>query len=155
MCCKTAFSLFFYLYRKDEKEYALKQIEGTGISMSACREIAVSDSVLKLCVLCTIWLLECYYSFFLRLRWANGCLSLVCELVSKKRAALYSSNIVRCSYCKCAQWKPKTLWYSVSVSVKINKRCTKDVHCQVLSKLCCRVDYTVPIDLILSNYLMK
>ena len=27
---------------KDEKEYALKQIEGTGISMSACREIAVS-----------------------------------------------------------------------------------------------------------------
>lgn len=30
------------LYRKDEKEYALKQIEGTGISMSACREIAVS-----------------------------------------------------------------------------------------------------------------
>ncbi len=32
----------FYLYRKDEKEYALKQIEGTGISMSACREIAVS-----------------------------------------------------------------------------------------------------------------
>lgn len=32
----------FYFYRKDEKEYALKQIEGTGISMSACREIAVS-----------------------------------------------------------------------------------------------------------------
>ncbi|XP_009204536.1 cyclin-dependent kinase 19 isoform X3 [Papio anubis] len=27
--------------RKDEKEYALKQIEGTGISMSACREIAL------------------------------------------------------------------------------------------------------------------
>lgn len=37
------FSLF-YLHRKDEKEYALKQIEGTGISMSACREIAVSYS---------------------------------------------------------------------------------------------------------------
>lgn len=33
----------FSLHRKDEKEYALKQIEGTGISMSACREIAVSD----------------------------------------------------------------------------------------------------------------
>lgn len=32
----------FLLYRNDEKEYALKQIEGTGISMSACREIAVS-----------------------------------------------------------------------------------------------------------------
>ncbi|XP_067883413.1 cyclin-dependent kinase 19 isoform X3 [Heterodontus francisci] len=28
------------LTRNDEKEYALKQIEGTGISMSACREIA-------------------------------------------------------------------------------------------------------------------
>lgn len=32
------------VHRKDEKEYALKQIEGTGISMSACREIAVSYS---------------------------------------------------------------------------------------------------------------
>lgn len=28
---------------RDSHEYALKQIEGTGISMSACREIAVSD----------------------------------------------------------------------------------------------------------------
>lgn len=37
------FILSFYLYRNDEKEYALKQIEGTGISMSACREIAVSN----------------------------------------------------------------------------------------------------------------
>jgi len=26
----------------DTREYALKQIEGSGISMSACREIAVS-----------------------------------------------------------------------------------------------------------------
>lgn len=26
----------------DTKEYALKQIEGAGLSMSACREIAVS-----------------------------------------------------------------------------------------------------------------
>lgn len=34
--------LFFF--RRDEKEYALKQIEGTGISMSACREIAVSSA---------------------------------------------------------------------------------------------------------------
>ncbi|XP_051732209.1 cyclin-dependent kinase 8 isoform X2 [Ctenopharyngodon idella] len=32
-------SLFSFV--KDEKEYALKQIEGTGISMSACREIAL------------------------------------------------------------------------------------------------------------------
>lgn len=36
------FIFFFSHHRKDEKEYALKQIEGTGISMSACREIAVS-----------------------------------------------------------------------------------------------------------------
>ena len=27
--------------RKDVREYALKQIEGTGLSMSACREIAL------------------------------------------------------------------------------------------------------------------
>lgn len=45
--CKVALSsIFFYLHRKDEKEYALKQIEGTGISMSACREIAVSDIII-------------------------------------------------------------------------------------------------------------
>jgi hypothetical protein len=29
-------------YRSDTRDYALKQIEGTGLSMSACREIAVS-----------------------------------------------------------------------------------------------------------------
>lgn len=40
MCTKNNF--FLFICRKDEKEYALKQIEGTGISMSACREIAVS-----------------------------------------------------------------------------------------------------------------
>ncbi len=38
----TVSNVVFVFYRKDEKEYALKQIEGTGISMSACREIAVS-----------------------------------------------------------------------------------------------------------------
>lgn len=32
-------------HRKDDKDYALKQIEGTGISMSACREIAVSEAL--------------------------------------------------------------------------------------------------------------
>ena len=30
-----------HIYRADQKEYALKQIEGTGLSMSACREIAL------------------------------------------------------------------------------------------------------------------
>lgn len=45
--------LFFYLHisfilivdfihSNDDRVYALKQIEGSGISMSACREIAVS-----------------------------------------------------------------------------------------------------------------
>ena len=32
-----------YISSSDTKEYALKQIEGTGLSMSACREIAVSS----------------------------------------------------------------------------------------------------------------
>ena len=31
----------------DGKEYALKLIEGSGISMSACREIAVSVTVIR------------------------------------------------------------------------------------------------------------
>lgn len=34
--------------RKDDKDYALKQIEGTGISMSACREIAVRTAWLTM-----------------------------------------------------------------------------------------------------------
>ena len=34
------FSMF--LFSKDSNDYALKQIEGAGISMSACREVAVS-----------------------------------------------------------------------------------------------------------------
>ena len=34
---------FSFLFRSDPKEYALKQIEGSGLSMSACREIAVSN----------------------------------------------------------------------------------------------------------------
>lgn len=38
---KCVSCVFFFFCRKDDKEYALKQIEGTGISMSACREIAV------------------------------------------------------------------------------------------------------------------
>ena len=35
---------YFVSNRSDDpKDYAIKQIEGTGISMSACREIAVSE----------------------------------------------------------------------------------------------------------------
>ena len=37
---------FTFHFSDDPKEYALKLIEGTGISMSACREIAVSSRVI-------------------------------------------------------------------------------------------------------------
>ena len=36
------FCIFSVLSLSDHRDYALKLIEGTGISMSACREIAVS-----------------------------------------------------------------------------------------------------------------
>uniref|UniRef100_A0A671TZ04 cyclin-dependent kinase n=1 Tax=Sparus aurata TaxID=8175 RepID=A0A671TZ04_SPAAU len=45
--CKVGRGTYGHVYKakrkdgKDEKDYALKQIEGTGISMSACREIAL------------------------------------------------------------------------------------------------------------------
>ncbi|XP_077343241.1 cyclin-dependent kinase 19 isoform X4 [Lithobates pipiens] len=45
--CKVGRGTYGHVYKakrkdgKDDKEYALKQIEGTGISMSACREIAL------------------------------------------------------------------------------------------------------------------
>lgn len=45
-CTSSLSSLLEFLhvvFRKDTKEYALKEIEGTGISMSACREIAVGS----------------------------------------------------------------------------------------------------------------
>lgn len=34
--------MLFFFSRDNSKDFALKQIEGTGLSMSACREIAVS-----------------------------------------------------------------------------------------------------------------
>ena len=46
--CKVGRGTYGHVYKArrkdgtDPKEYALKQIEGTGLSMSACREIAVS-----------------------------------------------------------------------------------------------------------------
>lgn len=45
--CKVGRGTYGHVYKArrkdgtDPKEYALKQIEGTGLSMSACREIAV------------------------------------------------------------------------------------------------------------------
>lgn len=49
--CKVGRGTYGHVYKakrkdgKDDKDYALKQIEGTGISMSACREIAVSEAL--------------------------------------------------------------------------------------------------------------
>ena len=46
--CKIGRGTYGHVYKakrkdgSDPKEYALKQIEGSGLSMSACREIAVS-----------------------------------------------------------------------------------------------------------------
>lgn len=46
--CKVGRGTYGHVYKarrkdgSDTKDYALKQIEGTGLSMSACREIAVS-----------------------------------------------------------------------------------------------------------------
>lgn len=45
--CKVGRGTYGHVYKgrrkdgSDTKDYALKQIEGTGLSMSACREIAV------------------------------------------------------------------------------------------------------------------
>ena len=47
--------MYIFSFRTDPKEYALKQIEGAGLSMSACREIAVS----KKKTICS-----CQYFFF-------------------------------------------------------------------------------------------
>lgn len=48
--CKVGRGTYGHVYKahrkeeSDKKDYALKQIEGTGLSMSACREIAVRIS---------------------------------------------------------------------------------------------------------------
>ena len=50
--CKVGRGTYGHVYKaiskdpNEKKEYALKQIEGSGISMSACREIAVSCLVI-------------------------------------------------------------------------------------------------------------
>ena len=41
--------MYVFSFRTDPKEYALKQIEGAGLSMSACREIAVSKKKIYIC----------------------------------------------------------------------------------------------------------
>ncbi|OXB55555.1 hypothetical protein ASZ78_006786 [Callipepla squamata] len=49
--CKVGRGTYGHVYKakrkdgKDDKDYALKQIEGTGISMSACREIALGTRI--------------------------------------------------------------------------------------------------------------
>lgn len=48
--CKVGRGTYGHVYKahrkeqNDKKDYALKQIEGTGLSMSACREIAASPN---------------------------------------------------------------------------------------------------------------
>lgn len=56
--CKVGRGTYGHVYKgrrkdgSDSKDYALKQIEGTGLSMSACREIAViTNLTLTLCLL--------------------------------------------------------------------------------------------------------
>lgn len=50
--CKVGRGTYGHVYKarrkdREQKDYALKQIEGTGLSMSACREIAVSTQYLS------------------------------------------------------------------------------------------------------------
>lgn len=48
--CKVGRGTYGHVYKgrrkdgSDNRDYALKQIEGTGLSMSACREIAVKHN---------------------------------------------------------------------------------------------------------------
>ena len=51
--------MYVFSFRTDPKEYALKQIEGAGLSMSACREIAVSEKYWQANMKCV----EIYYLF--------------------------------------------------------------------------------------------
>lgn len=50
--CKVGRGTYGHVYKahrkeeNDKKDYALKQIEGTGLSMSACREIAVRNAII-------------------------------------------------------------------------------------------------------------
>lgn len=43
-----------YFFRDNSKDFALKQIEGTGLSMSACREIAVCIYIFILSIISVI-----------------------------------------------------------------------------------------------------
>lgn len=46
-----------FLRSSDTKDYALKQIEGTGISMSACREVAVRENPKLVCFESNLYML--------------------------------------------------------------------------------------------------
>lgn len=54
--CKVGRGTYGHVYKahkkepNDTKDYALKQIEGTGLSMSACREIAVGLAPFSNCL---------------------------------------------------------------------------------------------------------
>ena len=63
--CKVGRGTYGHVYkarRKDgseTKDYALKQIEGTGLSMSACREIAVSHPFFPCVGWCGCYVIIC------------------------------------------------------------------------------------------------
>jgi len=60
--CKVGRGTYGHVYKAiskdptEKKEYALKQIEGTGISMSACREIAVSCCTILIMLAFVSWI---------------------------------------------------------------------------------------------------
>lgn len=68
------FFIILFHQSPNGKYFALKQIEGTGISMSACREIAVSDAqgihvhfLYKMINLCIFWWFKLKFSSFIEI----------------------------------------------------------------------------------------
>lgn len=70
--CKVGRGTYGHVYKahrkeeSDKKDYALKQIEGTGLSMSACREIAVREKLTASMSLISnaIFMLDFFFSCF-------------------------------------------------------------------------------------------
>lgn len=68
--CKVGRGTYGHVYKahrkegNDTKDYALKQIEGTGLSMSACREIAVSINKIRCHSSCSFDFVFTPHSYF-------------------------------------------------------------------------------------------
>ena len=71
----TQCSMFYFIFHRSPngKYFALKQIEGTGISMSACREIAVSMGNYKLTCISSIFVLKFCLSLMFVLMFVKTC----------------------------------------------------------------------------------